>query len=506
MTTDNPPSLFARLRQKFSSNILQDMDALRALLQQSHTQGIIDQDTLSRVENVLNFNQMHVRDAMISRAQMDVLKTTDSIERIIAYAVDTAHSRFPVIADDKDHIIGILHAKDLLKFTLNPEQFKLDNIIRPAVFVPESKPLNTLLKEFQEQHNHMAIVVDEYGGISGLVTFEDLIEEIARIDGYANVPDRLPVVQSQQDAGGSRSLRYYSDLLVAQGFQEAVTYSFIDNASHQAFFPECPAITLQNPISANLAEMRLSLLPGLVGAVIYNRNRQQQDLRLFECGRVFLPQLEKKIADCSQPVRVAGVMSGLAMPEQWAIEARKIDFFDAKAVVENLLVLKHSVSYRPSQQTYLHPGKSADVYDDDKGQYLGCVGALHPHLLQKLDARAGDIYVFEINDFAILPLMHLPYYQAISKFPIVRRDLAFVVDKKIAATTILKAIQEQMGKRLSDAYLFDVYQGENLGDKLSLAVALYLQDSEKTLQDEEVGSSITMLVTYLKNTFNAELR
>lgn len=335
---------------------------------------------------------------------------------------------------------------------------------------------------------------------------EDLIEEIARIDGYANVPDRLPVVQYQQDAGGSRSLRYYSDLLVAQGFQEAVTYSFIDNASHQAFFPECPAITLQNPISANLAEMRLSLLPGLVGAVIYNRNRQQQDLRLFECGRVFLPQLEKKIADCSQPVRVAGVMSGLAMPEQWAIEARKIDFFDVKAVVENLLVLKHSVSYRPSQQTYLHPGKSADVYDDDKGQYLGCVGALHPHLLQKLDARAGDIYVFEINDFAILPLMHLPYYQAISKFPIVRRDLAFVVDKKIAATTILTAIQEQMGKRLSDAYLFDVYQGENLGDKLSLAVALYLQDSEKTLQDEEVGSSITMLVTYLKNTFNAELR
>ena len=178
MTTDNQPRLFARLRQKFSGNILQDMDALRALLQQSHTQGIIDQDTLSRLENVLNFNEMHVRDAMISRAQMDVLKTTDSIERIIAYAVDTAHSRFPVIADDKDHIIGILHAKDLLKFTLNPEQFKLDNIIRPAVFVPESKPLNTLLKEFQEQHNHMAIVVDEYGGISGLVTFEDLIEEI----------------------------------------------------------------------------------------------------------------------------------------------------------------------------------------------------------------------------------------------------------------------------------------------------------------------------------------
>lgn len=121
---------------------------------------------------------MHVRDVMISRAQMDVMKSTDSMERVIAYAVDTAHSRFPVIADDKDHVIGILHAKDLLKSMLNPEQFKLENIVRPAVFVPEGKPLNILLKEFQEQHNHMAIVVDEYGGISGLVTFEDLIEEI----------------------------------------------------------------------------------------------------------------------------------------------------------------------------------------------------------------------------------------------------------------------------------------------------------------------------------------
>ena len=178
MTTDNPPSLFARLRQKFSGNILQDMDALRALLQQSHTQGIIDQDTLSRLENVLNFNQMHVRDAMISRAQMDVLKTTDSIERIIAYTVDTAHSRFPVIAEDKDHVIGILHAKDLLKYVSNADNFKLEHILRPAVFVPEGKSLPTLLKEFQSQRNHMAIVVDEYGGISGLVTFEDLIEEI----------------------------------------------------------------------------------------------------------------------------------------------------------------------------------------------------------------------------------------------------------------------------------------------------------------------------------------
>lgn len=338
-----------------------------------------------------------------------------------------------------------------------------------------------------------------------LAISEDLIEEIARIDGYANVPDRLPVVQYQQDAGGSRSLRYYSDLLVAQGFQEAVTYSFIDNASHQAFFPECPAITLQNPISANLAEMRLSLLPGLVNAVIYNRNRQQQDLRLFECGRVFLPLAGKRSANCVQPLRIAGVISGLALPEQWAVKEREADFFDAKAVVENLLVQKRGVNYRASQQTYLHPGKSADIYDCT-GQYLGCVGALHPRLLQTLNVRGNDIYVFEINDFAVLPETYLPHYCSISKFPSVRRDLALVVDKDIAAADILAAIRKQVGENLNDVYCFDVYQGKSLGDKLSIAVALFLQNSEKTLQDEEVESTIDALVAHLKNIFSAELR
>ena len=173
------PNLFSRLFKRVSASLApENPEELREVLQQSYAQEAIDSDTLLRLENMLKFNQMQVRDVMISRAQMDVIKTTDSMERIIAYAVDTAHSRFPVITDDKDHVLGILHAKDLLKFTLNPEQFKLENILRPAVFVPESKLLKMLLKEFQEQHNHMAIVVDEYGGISGLVTFEDLIEEI----------------------------------------------------------------------------------------------------------------------------------------------------------------------------------------------------------------------------------------------------------------------------------------------------------------------------------------
>jgi len=180
-TTPQPkPTLFNRLFHRVSGSIgipetpAQWLD----LLHQAQAQNSLDDDTLLRLENLFKFNQLSVRDAMMTRAQMDVIKTTDSIDRIIAYAVETAHSRFPVIEEDKDHIIGILHAKDLLKCTLNPEQFKLEHILRPAVFVPESKSLNSLLKDFQTQRNHMAIVVDEYGGISGLVTFEDVIEQI----------------------------------------------------------------------------------------------------------------------------------------------------------------------------------------------------------------------------------------------------------------------------------------------------------------------------------------
>ena len=180
-TTPQPkPTLFNRLFTRVSGSIAipetpaQWLDLLR----QAQAQNSLDGDTLLRLENLFKFSQLSVRDAMMTRAQMDVIKTTDSIDRIIAYAVDTAHSRFPVIEEDKDHIIGILHAKDLLKYTLNPEQFKLEHILRPAVFVPESKSLNSLLKDFQTQRNHMAIVVDEYGGISGLVTFEDVIEQI----------------------------------------------------------------------------------------------------------------------------------------------------------------------------------------------------------------------------------------------------------------------------------------------------------------------------------------
>ena len=172
------PNFFERLINRLTGDAPETADEVLNILRQAHEQEVFDADTLVRLEKVLDFAELEVRDAMITRSQMDVIKAGDSIERIIAYVVETAHSRFPVIGEDKDEVLGILHAKDLLKYTLNPEQFNLNAVLRSAVFVPESKPLNLLLKEFREQRNHMAIVVDEYGGTSGLVTFEDIIEQI----------------------------------------------------------------------------------------------------------------------------------------------------------------------------------------------------------------------------------------------------------------------------------------------------------------------------------------
>lgn len=176
---DNKPTFLDRLLQRFAGDSLTNTDNIISLLKQAHEQNIVNLDTLQRLEKVLKFSELEVRDAMITRAQMNVIKASDSPERIVAYVVETAHSRFPVIGEDKDHVLGILHAKELLKYAFNTEaHFHLESLLRPAIFVPESKPLDDLLKTFREQRAHMAVVVDEYGGISGLVTFEDIIEQI----------------------------------------------------------------------------------------------------------------------------------------------------------------------------------------------------------------------------------------------------------------------------------------------------------------------------------------
>ena len=172
------PGFFERLINRIANDAPETAEEVVGLLRQAHDQAVFDADTLQRMEKVLDFHGLDVRDAMITRSQMDVIKASDSLERIVAHVIETAHSRFPVIGEDKDNVLGILHAKDLLRYFGQPEQFQLKQVLRPAMFVPESKALHNVIKDFRTERNHMAIVIDEYGGVSGLITLEDVSEQI----------------------------------------------------------------------------------------------------------------------------------------------------------------------------------------------------------------------------------------------------------------------------------------------------------------------------------------
>ncbi|MEJ2061248.1 MAG: transporter associated domain-containing protein [Gammaproteobacteria bacterium] len=155
-------------------------EQLIELLHAAQRQDLLDIDAIGMVEGILHVSDMQVRDIMIPRAQMEVVERDMNLQQILPIIIDSAHSRFPVIGDSRDEVEGILLAKDLLRYFCDAyeESFDIDDIMRPAVFIPESKRLNVLLKEFRHGRNHMAIVVDEYGGVAGLVTIEDVLEQI----------------------------------------------------------------------------------------------------------------------------------------------------------------------------------------------------------------------------------------------------------------------------------------------------------------------------------------
>lgn len=177
MDEPHKPTLLERL-SAFLLREPEDREQLLTLLRSAHDHNLLDADGLAMIEGVLQVAEMQARDIMVPRAQMDVIDVNEPPDRFIPLVIETAHSRFPVIGDGKDDVIGILLAKDLLRYYAGEEEFDVRDMLRPAVFIPESKPLNVLLKEFRKNRNHIAIVVDEYGGVAGLITIEDVLEQI----------------------------------------------------------------------------------------------------------------------------------------------------------------------------------------------------------------------------------------------------------------------------------------------------------------------------------------
>lgn len=332
----------------------------------------------------------------------------------------------------------------------------------------------------------------------------DLIEEIIRIHGYHRLPSNRPLIrlEAPPQPEGQVALERFQETLVQRGFQEVVTYSFVDPEFHRCLNPEYELLTLANPISADLAVMRASLWPGLIKALIHNQKRQQPDGRLFEQGLSFIPTDH----GLRQEPYLAGIAVGAALPEQWGAPMRMLDFFDVKADVEALLALTgdaEAFTFAAASHPALHPGQSARI--ERNGVAIGWLGTLHPQVAKKLDVE-GDAYVFELS-LSGLQTARVPVFREISKFPASRRDIAIVVDEAVSAQAIQDCIRQQGGGLLREVRLFDVYRGKGVAEgQKSLALGLILQDFSHNLTDSVVEETVSGIIAGLSKRFGATLR
>ncbi len=332
----------------------------------------------------------------------------------------------------------------------------------------------------------------------------DLIEELARIYGYNNLPVRLPRAEMRLKPSTETSLAL-SDVrrvLLTRGYYEAVTYSFVDPELQSRLMGSDHAISLANPISSEMSQMRTSMWPGLIQALRHNQNRQQSRIRLFETGLVFIETAQ----ELKQVSHIGLVLSGYREPEGWSNSRSAVDFYDIKGDLEALFALNgcaEKFEFRACTHRALHPGQSADILSD--GRVVGRIGALHPELEQSLGLKE-TAYLAEI-EFSAIEAGKLPKFQELSKFPEVRRDLAILVDVSVAWSEIAIVARQAAGEWLTALKTFDVYQSEGIDpDRKSVAIGLTWQHRSRTLTDEEITMKVEQVMASLKNKFNALLR
>jgi phenylalanyl-tRNA synthetase beta chain len=332
----------------------------------------------------------------------------------------------------------------------------------------------------------------------------DLLEELARVHGYNRLPTRslaTPIAIAERPEA-VLPLTVVRNQLVARGYQEVITYSFIEPKISALFDPINNPVALRNPISADMAVMRTSLLPGLVTILRNNLNRQQEHARLFETGLRFMPSL----SGLEQELMLAGLVYGNRVPEVWANTAESVDFYDIKGDIESVLAITGdalSFSFSAGQHPALHPGQTAAIFRDNELQ--GYVGALHPTLQQALDIPK-NVFLFEIKVAAITKA-RVPAYTELSRFPEVRRDLAILIDRQIASKTVMDAVAASAGEQLKDLKVFDVYMGKGIDpQRKSIALGLTFQHPSRTLTEDEVTASIGVVLKMLEVKFAATLR
>lgn len=330
----------------------------------------------------------------------------------------------------------------------------------------------------------------------------DLIEELGRVYGYNNLPQSSLLMRSalSQAPEAVLEIDQIKDLLVGRDYQEAITYSFVDEELQKTLVPDDTYIKLQNPISSELAVMRTTLWCGLLQAAAYNTKRQHTRVRLFEAGQRFLG------TDVAQQEKMlAGIALGTATPEQWGEKSSKVDFYDVKADVEAICALTgREVQFIAAKHSALHPGQSAEIKTMD-GQSLGWIGMLHPTLEKQLGFD-NNVFLFELSQ-AVLLEKSVPAFNSLSKFPSVRRDLALLIEEQVSFQQVKSCIDDCQEQLIQQVMVFDIYRGQGVeqGYK-SIALALIMQDATQTLTDSEIDAIVNRVLDALSNKLSAKLR
>ncbi|OCG08697.1 phenylalanine--tRNA ligase subunit beta [Gilliamella sp. wkB178] len=404
-------------------------------------------------------------------------------------------------------IIDVTHANELpIQATIVLRREKIDRIIGLSVATQKITDILERLGCNVEYKDNIWLVKAPSWRFD-LQIEEDLVEEVARIYGYNNIPNANLKIESimKPIPEGNIPLSRIKDLLVDRGYQEAVTYSFVDPKIQQMLHPELKEIKLPNPISSEMSVMRLSLWSGLLDAVLYNQNRQQSRIRLFETGLRFIPD-EKSEFGVRQELMLAGVVTGRLYEDHWNLPKQHIDFYDLKGDVESIFTLlgyTDNLQFKKADLSALHPGQSAAIYTNN--DLIGYIGVLHPEIEKKLSLNSKTL-VFEIN-LAKINSKKVPVAQDLSKYPSNKRDIAIVISNTIPAADIISVCKNSGGEQLVKVSLFDVYQGENIGaDQKSLAISLILQDKSRTLEEEDITNIVNKCIVALQNRFKALLR
>ncbi len=331
----------------------------------------------------------------------------------------------------------------------------------------------------------------------------DLIEEIGRLVGYNNIPGTREAAHSRMESFSETQLgiNEIKEALVRQGFYEAVTYSFVSPETQAILDPHQETLALSNPISADMSVMRTRLLPGLIQALRYNINRQQQRIRLFETGLCFIPESD----GLQQKTHIAAVITGSRDNEGWLSRSEAVDFYDIKGYLESILRLSDQSKYQfvKTSNPILHPGQGADVMYNN--QQIGFIGALHPAVMPRLDL-VQPVFLFELE---LAPILRskLPNFVEMSKFPSIRRDIAITVDTDISVQSLIDCTYSIKSKILQEVFVFDVYTGKELrNNRKSVALGLILQDFSRTLVDGDVDKIVVKILNQLKKQYNAILR